>query len=197
MFTRYDVAEWTDRFWSGVIYYTRLGVEMIMLNPVETFLIVAISLIIFVVVTATASMWRLSNIPRGSRMNRKERAKWARRHMANRFVDVLEEDYGKGTLTDAEVSWGHRLVATAFKTRGFIVPELYGVKAVSKAKKPEASHFKEVKEGLMKRLSWKFRRILFAPVRIPGPPIPKDQEELLSQPKKKQGRFFKYLTRNA
>lgn len=201
-----DLRVWLSRAGERGFRSGETAATWIMLNPVQTFMLavsfLCLTMLIFIMLRYLT--WHRKERSRGSRMPKKTRAQWARRHMANRFVDALEQDYGKGILSDAEVSWGHRLVAAAFKSRGFIIPELYTTKVSKQVRKPaneteEAqllSHLAEVKNGIKKRRQWKFWNFLYKPVKIPGPPVPADQAELLSQPRKAKGRFLTGYLRN-
>lgn len=206
-FTRYDLQVWLSRAGEITFKSGEAAVTWVMLNPVQTFMLavsfLALTMMFFLMLRYLN--WRRKEGSRGSQMPKKTRARWAKRHMANVMVDALEKEYGKGVLCDAEVSWGHRLVASAFKSRGFIIPELYTVPVSKQKRKPVngdekvqfLSHLEAVKSGIKKRLRWKYWQPLYKPVKIPGPPVPRDQAELLSQPLQKPGRFLKNHTRNA
>jgi len=141
---------------------------------------------------------------RGSKMRKKDRAKWARSHIADLVTSALEDAQDRGELTDAEVSAGYRSLATVWKLPDLRKRKLLGLEEVVKPTNAFANypptdkilkeHLSTVKAGIAKRMSFNIRCLLKKPVTIPGPPPAEAQRKLLSLPRPEKGYFFALLT---
>lgn len=141
---------------------------------------------------------------RGSKMRKKDRATWARRHMADIVVSGLEDALDRGELTDAEVSTGYRSLATVWKLPDLKKRKLLGLEEVIRptnafdnyppTNKKLEEHLAVVKAGIVKRMTFKARAFINRPIKIPGPPPAEAQSKLLKLPRPEKGFFFALLT---
>lgn len=133
---------------------------------------------------------------RGSKMRKKDRHIWARRHMADIVTSALEDAQDRGELTDAEVSWGYRKIAEQWKIPDLKKRKLMGIAEVVKPCKNKCTpeHLNKVKSGIIQRMGFRVRALLNKPVAIPGPPPAEAQTRILKLPKMEKGLFCVTLT---
>jgi hypothetical protein len=153
------------------------------LQLIVAFLLIAVALYLLLSYLDMKRRWLL----RGSKMPKKARRKWVRRHIVDGYQAWLEREAALGRLTDGEVAAAVRMIRRA------VMPEATWEAAVkwqnqqrSKQKLAEMS----VKERICLRLSRIGKRLLYTPAKIPGPPVPNAQAKALAKPVRKKGEMF-------
>jgi hypothetical protein len=126
---------------------------------------------------------------RGSKMPRKARHKWVRRHMLERWISATETDIVRGVLTESEGTAMIRWLKRATSPEDFA--------AVKIAQKAGDKKSLSLRECISIRMSHLGKRYLYTPVKIPGPPVPAAQAKALEKPTRKKGEMFARKTKTA
>lgn len=177
--------------WMHVQSFAYRMLDLIELQPVFA-IILALSLLsllfsLFALLRAKRHEQRLREaaLLRGSKMNKRARAKWLTKYAADRWVDMLEEAEDKGEISEGEKYHLYRRLARGLglnddlrkrSTDSGLVPPKKATSRFSNYPKDEGekrAHLSIVKNGLISRLKWAVRRVRYKPVNIPGEKPPK------------------------
>lgn len=177
------------------LHFTEMWVWL-MLNPERGFMLAVSFLVLLLSVYA---MWQVlktnrQQLLRGSKMPKKARKKWVRKHLVDGYRVWLERQVSVGMITDGEAAAAVRMVDRAINP----VPQWEAAIKWQNAQRKKAK-MKELTlaERIKLKLSLAGRRLLFTPVKIPGPPVPSAQRKALETPKLKKGEMFTRKTTRA
>jgi hypothetical protein len=116
-------------------------------------------------------------------MTRKQRAQWRKAYVAGRVVDMFEKDAADGIITFSERDDIYRSLSSHLGINDLRKPNkksrdngLLPPKAAIKNDASEAEkfvHMRIVKNGIIGRMQWKFRKLWAKPMPIPGPKPPR------------------------
>lgn len=162
--------EWT----AAVIVFT-------MLYPLQVAAFAINVLILFLVIYLwrTRKRWERKQLLRGSRMRRKDRARWRQRHALHVLTEAFEKEYLEGRFTEREAGGYIRLFgrtleqeATSNALRALQALER---KTATKAEKPSAEEQMKLRDFIRLKLGrWKVYWWLYKPMNIPGPKPPQE-----------------------
>lgn len=161
-------------------------------NPERGILLVVASLVFL---SALYGAYRVHQVTRqqllrGSKMPRKSRKKWVRKHTLNKWIASTERDISLGVLSEGEGTAMIRMLKRIFSPE-----ETLGLGAIKRGiqddpKLPAKERLARLKKRLQYRTSFYARRFLYSPVKIPGPSVPAAQKKALDRPKAKRGEFL-------
>lgn len=184
-----EYTSWVDRIIPRTL-------DWVQLNPERALLLIATFVLLYAAIYMLLSTYqtRRQQLLRGSKMPKKARNKWVRRYTLDRWIASTERDIAVGKLTESE---GTAMIRWLKETAG---PQVFQDKlktAKVEQELPVKQRLELLKKRIQRRVSFYGRMALFKPVKIPGPPVPRDQAKALEAPKRKKGEMFARKTKTA
>ena len=131
----------------------------------------------------TVMMLRRQWLLRGSKMPKKQRNKWVRRYTLERWIASTERDIALGKITESEGTAMIRWLKEAAGPTTFIEKPKT---AKLESELPLKERLELLKKRIQRRISFRGRSVLYKRVKLPGPPVPKQQAVV----KPKKGEMF-------